>query len=80
MFPTTVIQRETLPSVAEDLLFTTEICRQGLPENTHPVNLARIRIIRQMIIWATRDESNAAFWSEQLGRAEHAVDVRGGVG
>lgn len=72
--------QDRLAPVAEDLLFTTEICRQGLPEDTHPVNLARIKIIRQMIIWATRDESDAAYWAEQLRRAEHAVDVKGGGG
>lgn len=74
------MRQEQLAPVAEDLLFTTEICRQGLPEDTHPVNLARIRIIRQMIVWATRDEGNAQYWAGELRRAEHAVDVRKGGG
>lgn len=76
----TTTPRETLPEVAADLCHTLLICQQGLPEDTHPINLERIRIIKMIIVWATRSEGNAAYWAEQLRRAEHAVDVRSGKG
>lgn len=77
---TTTTPRELLPEVAEDLLQTLLLCRHALPEDTHPVNLERIRIIKMLIVWATRNPDGARYWADVLRRAEHAVDVKNGGG
>lgn len=74
------MRQEQLAPVAADLCHTLDLCKLGLPEDTHPINLERIRLIKMIIVWATRTEECAHYWAEQQRRAEHAVDVKGGKG
>lgn len=34
-----------------DLLFTLEICRRALPQDTHPAHVDRLRRIEHMVRW-----------------------------
>jgi hypothetical protein len=59
-------------STADDLLFTLQICRQELPENTHPVHLVRLQVIERLIKRACEKEPQ--YWADTLARGERVVD------
>lgn len=60
------------PRVDDELLFTLTICRQGLPVDTHPIHLARLKIIERIIRDAVDKEPRR--WAEVLVRSEQIAD------
>jgi hypothetical protein len=60
------------PRVLDDLLFTLAICRQQLPQGTHPIHLARLQIIERIIRQAVDREPRE--WAAILARSEQVVD------
>lgn len=68
---------DPLPAIADKLLHTLERCEGGA---RHEIDLARLLLIKRLIIWATQRDDHAAYWDAELKEAEHAVDVKGGGG
>ena len=60
-------------STANDLLITLQICRQELPEDTHPIHLVRLQVIERLIKRAVEREPQ--LWADTLARGERVVDT-----
>lgn len=57
---------------AAALLEALALCRQELPQDTHPIYLIRIQIIERLITHAVEREPQ--FWAETLARGERVAD------
>ena len=56
-----------------DLLETLQLCKDHLPEGTHPIHLARINVCAKILTWAVKAQPE--HWKRVLDHAEYLVDL-----
>jgi hypothetical protein len=60
-------------SVLDDLRITLQVCRDALPRDTHPIYVARMHLIWQIVQCAVHEQE--PYWANRLAQAERAVDA-----